>query len=308
MTSLETSAHPATPAAAFRLPLVLRFALREMRTGLRGFGVFVACVALGVGVITGVGALSDALHAGFEAQGEAILGGDVTFSRMHRRASDEERAWFAGRGWLSETATMRASARTIDGREQALVELKAVDSAYPLAGDLEVSGGGSLDALVRGRGGAVVHPILLERLGVAVGDSILLGTAKVPILGVLVREPDTISDRVTYGARVFISLETLESTGLAQPGSLIRWRYALGLADNGIDGLVALRQEAQRALAEAGFIVADRRDPSPQVTRTLDRLRQFLTLIGLTALLVGGVGVANAVATFIDRRRRVIAT
>jgi putative ABC transport system permease protein len=306
MSSLDTAAHPA-PASGARLPLVLRLALREMRTGLRGFGVFVACVALGVGVITGVGALSDALTAGFEAQGEAILGGDATFARMHRRASAEERSWLEGRGRVSETATMRASARTLDGSEQALVELKAVDAAYPLAGEVELQNGAPLDARV-GKGGAVVHPILLERLGVAVGDSIRLGSTAVPILGVLVREPDTISDRMTYGARVFVSLATLESTGLVQPGSLIRWRYALVIEDDDTAALVALRQEAQRALSEAGFIIADRRDPSPQVTRTLERLRQFLTLIGLTSLLVGGVGVANAVATFIDKRRRVIAT
>jgi putative ABC transport system permease protein len=153
-----------------------------------------------------------------------------------------------------------------------------------------------------------VHPILLERLGLAVGDSIRLGSATVAILGAVSREPDTISDRFTYGPRVFISLATLDTTGLVQPGSLIRWRYALKVPDSGTAALVSLRQDAQRTLSESGFIVADRRDPSPQVTRTLERLRQFLTLIGLTSLLVGGVGVANAVATFIDRRRKVIAT
>jgi putative ABC transport system permease protein len=306
MTSLESAARSA-PASGARLPLVLRLALREMRTGLSGFYVFIACVTLGVAVITGVGALSDALHAGFEAEGEAILGGDVTFARMHKRANAEERGWLERRGQLSETATMRALARNLDGSEQTLIELKAVDAAYPLAGNVELMNGASLDALIRS-GGAVVHPILLERLGLAVGDSIRLGSATVAILGAVSREPDTISDRFTYGPRVFISLATLDTTGLVQPGSLIRWRYALKVPDSGTAALVSLRQDAQRTLSESGFIVADRRDPSPQVTRTLERLRQFLTLIGLTSLLVGGVGVANAVATFIDRRRKVIAT
>ena len=97
---------------------------------------------------------------------------------------------------------------------------------------------------------------------------------------------------------------------MVQPGSLIRWRYAVALPDGATDtaGMLLFRERAKAALPESGFIVADRRDPSPQVTRTLERLRQFLTLIGLTALLVGGVGVANAVSTFIDRRRKVIAT
>ena len=168
-----------------------------------------------------------------------------------------------------------------------------------------------LDAAVRGLPGAAVDPILLERLKVKVGDRITIGALEVAITAVIVHEPDTISDRLAYGARVMVSLETLEKTGLVQPGSLIRWRYALALPEGEArraQDLVSLRDQIKAALPEAGFIVADRRDPSPQITRTLERLRQFLTLIGLTALLVGGVGVANAVATFIDRRHKVIAT
>jgi putative ABC transport system permease protein len=124
-------------------------------------------------------------------------------------------------------------------------------------------------------------------------------------------EPDALSDRLTYGPRIFVSQATLDKSGLIKPGTLIRWRYALKLAGGkqaGEEELKALRERVTAALPEAGFTITDRRDPSPQVTRTLDRLRQFLTLIGLTALLVGGVGVANAVATFIDKRRKVIAT
>ena len=109
---------------------------------------------------------------------------------------------------------------------------------------------------------------------------------------------------------MLVSLETLQRAGLIDPGSLVGWRYALkldGAAGQSDGGLVAFRERVKQALPEGGFTVRDRRDPSPQVSRTLERLRQFLTLVGLTALLVGGVGVANAVATYIDRRRKVIA-
>ena len=299
------------PAAArtdrARLPIALRLALRDMRSGLGGFYVFIACMALGVAVITAVGALGDALRAGFEKQGEAILGGDATLARIHQRASAEERAWIAAKGRLSESATMRSMARTRDAADQTLIELKAVDGAYPLAGALEMRGAASFsDALQRGNG-AVVDAMLLERLQLAVGDSFTLGTSELRIAGVVEREPDTISDRVTYGPRVFVSVATLQATGLVQPGTLIRWRYALKLPDAAPASLVAFRLAVARELPESGFLIADRRDPSPQVTRTLGRLRQFLTLIGLTSLLIGGVGVANAVAAFIDRRRKVVA-
>jgi putative ABC transport system permease protein len=310
MTTIDVATPPFEPAWRARLPIAVRFALREMRTGLRGFYVFVACVALGVMVITGVGALGDAMKAGFEHQGRSILGGDVTFARSHKRAEASELAWLQAQGHISETATMRTMARTTDGNEQALAEIKGLDGAYPLVGEAKLRDGATLDTAVRGRGGAAVDPILLDRLKLKVGDPISIGNLTVPITGVIEQEPDTISDRLTFGPRIFVSLATLDKTGLVQPGSLIRWRYALTLPEAATTtaGLLSFREQIKTALPEAGFIIADRRDPSPQVTRTLERLRQFLTLIGLTALLVGGVGVANAVATFIDRRRQVIAT
>ncbi len=293
----------------WRLPRLLGIALRELRSGLSGFRIFIACVALGVTVITGVGAVSDALRAGFERQGEAILGGDATLSRMHVRSEGAERKALSSLGTLSETATMRTMARHVDGSDQALAELKIVDANYPLVGAVELANGLPLQEALRR--GAVVDPILLERLALKVGDPMKLGAEEVEISGTIESEPDGIADRLTYGPRVLISLETLEKTGLVRPGTLIRWRYALKLdpGRSASEGeLLALRERINSELPESGFTIRDRRDPSPQVSQVLERLRQFLTLIGLTALLVGGVGVANAVATFIDKRRKVIAT
>ena len=291
-----------------RLPLLLGIAARELRSGLSGFRIFIACVALGVMVITGVGAVADALRAGFERQGEAILGGDATLARTHVRAVGEERAVIDAFGRVSETATMRTMARRPDGSDQALGELKGVDAAYPLVGAVEVEGGKPLQELLRE--GAVVDPALLERLKLKVGDRIALGSEQVPVAGVLKSEPDGITDRLTYGPRILVSEATLDKLGLIKPGTLVRWRYAIKTNDTEATDseLGSLRERIGTELPEAGFTVADRRDPSPQVSRTLDRLRQFLTFIGLTALLVGGVGIANAVATFIDKRRKVIAT
>jgi putative ABC transport system permease protein len=304
---------PESPSRARRgLPLSRLFgiALGELRSGLSGFTVFIACVALGVAVIATVGTLSDALRAGFERQGEIILGGDVAFARMHTRATDAERSWLAAQGRLSEAATLRTMARRPDGEEQSLIELKAVDALYPLAGKVETAGTPFAQA-VEETGGAVADPVLLSQLGLAVGDKMRLGETEVTVRAALAAEPDAVADRLTYGPRVFVSLATLAKSGLAQPGALVRWRYALKLPDDEAttaSGLAAFRAKAKSALDRSGFMVADRSDPSPQITRTLDRLRQFLTFLGLAALLVGGVGIASAVQTFIDRRRNVIAT
>src|SRR5262249_45775516 len=181
---------------ALRLPVVLTLALREQRNGLKGFYVFVTCVALGVAVITGVGALADALRSSFERQGQALLGGDVTLSRPHRPAEGEERAWLWRQGPISEAASMRAMARRPAGRGQALVGLKGVDAAYPLVGGVQLTDGMSLDEAIRREPGAAVEPILLERLGLRVGDRLSLGTIEVPIRATIAAETDKLMERL----------------------------------------------------------------------------------------------------------------
>ncbi len=307
----ETGFAPARAFPRLGRSGVLRFALRELRGGLGGFGIFIACIALGVAVITGVGALTDALLDGFARQGRVLLGGDVTLRRVHQRADTAERQVMAGLGRVAETATMRSMARLTSGDDQALVEIKAVDRAYPLLGAVELADGRDFDKAVRQTTGAVVAQSLLDRLGLAVGDRFRLGKLTLPITGVLASEPDRARARFAFGPRVMVSHETLAATGLVQPGTLINWRYAIAspLGDSDAANAVrTVRQALKAELPEAGFILRDRHNPSPSITRLLNRLRQFLTLLGLAALLIGGVGVANAVQTFIDRRRKSIAT
>ena len=306
-TDVDVAGRPARPSVA--KARIVAIALGELARSWRGFGVLVACIALGVAVIAGVGALSDALRAGFERQGEVLLGGDATLSRPHRQATEAERRWMSAHGQVSETATLRSMARRLDNADQVLVEVKGVDQAYPLAGELRLKGGGAARPLLFKGPGAIVDPILLERLGVKVGDRLQLGRSEIEIRGLIESEPDKISDRFTMGPRVLVSHETLEASGLADPGGLVRWRYAIKL-DGGSDApsLFAFRASVAAAMPEAGFAVNDRRNPSPAVTRTLEQLRQFLTLIGLASLMIGGVGVANAVRAYVDRRRKVIAT
>lgn len=289
---------------------IVRLGLREIRNGFDGFRIFIACLALGVMVIAAVGALADALRAGLTKQGESILGGDVIFARMHVRAAPEDQALFRSLGRVSETATMRTMARRVDGSDQALAELKGVDSAYPLAGTVTLKSGGTFADALSGQG-AVADAMLLDRLGLKLGDKMRIGSDDVTIKGILDNEPDAIVDRMTYGPRVFVSLATLEKTDLVKPGTLIRWRYAVKLpagTPSDRTALADLRKAVSEKVPTGGYTSNDRYDPSPQISRALDRLRQFLILIGLASLLVGGVGIANAVSTFIDKRMKVIAT
>jgi putative ABC transport system permease protein len=305
--STASESIPATRTA----PLALRYALRELRSGLRGFYVFIACIALGVMAIAGVGSVAASLGDGLAREGRTLLGGDVAFSLIQREAKPEEVAFLRSRGEVSVAATLRAMARTTDGR-LALVELKAVDAAYPMLGALTLTPPmpvGDLLADRDGAFGAAVDSTLLARLDLKLGDRITLGSATFDIRSVVDTEPDKLAGGLGLGPRFLVSEAALRATGLLQPGSLVRWIYRVKLPDSAADDRAAnaLADDARTALPQAGWEIRTRSNASPQLERTISRFTQFLTLVGLAALLVGGVGVANAVKSHIDRRRDVIA-
>lgn len=300
------------PLARSRGPsLAFRYALRELRGGLRGFYVFIACIALGVMAIAGVGSVAASLNEGLEREGRTLLGGDVAFSLIQREAKPEEIDFLRARGQVSVAATLRGMARTDDGK-LALVELKAVDSNYPMLGKVTLDPAMPMADVLDERDGAfgaAVDSTLLARLDLKIGDRISIGNAAFRIRSVVVAEPDKLAGNVGLGPRVLVSEASLRATGLLQPGSLVRWIYRLKLPDNASDERAAtqLIDSVRSALPEAGWEIRSRGNASPQLERSINRFTQFLTLVGLAALLVGGVGVANAVKSHIDRRRDVIA-
>jgi putative ABC transport system permease protein len=300
------------PATRSNLALALRFAARELRGGLRGFYVFIACIALGVMAIAGIGSVAAGLADGLAREGRVILGGDLAFSLSLREAGADERAFLDRRGRVSLAATLRAMARADDGRT-ALVEVKAVDAAYPLYGEAALDPPQPLAAVLAQRDGAfgaAADPALLARLDLKPGARIMVGVAPIEIRAALTSEPDKLAGGIGFGPRLLISEAALRATGLLQPGSVVRWHYRLRLPDNDATdtGVRAVTAAAQAQLPEAGWEVRSRSNASPALERNVERFTQYLTLVGLTALLVGGVGVANAVKGHLDRRREVIAT
>jgi putative ABC transport system permease protein len=292
--------------------LSLRYALRELRGGLRGFYVFIACIALGVMAIAGVGSVAASLGEGLAREGRTLLGGDVAFSLIQREAKPDEVAFLRQHGQVSIAATLRAMARTGDGR-LALVEIKAVDQQYPTIGEVTLDPKLPIpDVLAERDGafGAAVDSTLLARLDLKLGDRVSVGSATFQLRSVVEAEPDRLAGGLGFGPRFLISEQALRATGLLQPGSLVRWIYRLKLPENaaGDKATSAIIDAVRTALPEAGWEIRSRSNASPQLERTISRFTQFLTLVGLAALLVGGVGVANAVKSHIDRRRDVIAT
>ena len=303
---------------AGRMPLPWKIAARELRGGLKGFRIFLACLTLGVAAIASVGSVSSALMRGLAEEGQSILGGDVGFELVHRETDAAERAWLdqvvARGGELSKTADMRAMGRAVKNDSRTLVELKAVDKAYPLYGEVTLASGAPLDrALAQdssGRFGAVVEPALLERLGLEAGDALKVGTQTFEIRSAIDNEPDRVAGGFAIGPRVMISEEALATTGLVTIGSLVDYEYRLKLppGEQSNEAVAQFVADTKEALPDSGWRIRDRSNSAPGLRRTVGQVALFLTLVGLTALIVGGVGVGNAIKSYIDKKREVIAT
>ncbi len=280
-----------------------RFARREMRGGIAGFRIFLLCIAIGVAAIAAVHSVSMAVQTGITRDARALHGGDLAVRTTYLPADAAAQADFASLGRVSEIVEMRAMARA--SGDAALVELKAVDNAYPLAGALRLSGGMALEEALAD-GGAVVEMVLLERLGLAVGDPVKVGDATFTIRAALEREPDRAVGLFSFGPRFMLDMEGLQQTGLVQPGSLIRYRYRIALDDPGRAG--PERHRLESAYADRGWRVTGIDSAAPGLRQTVRRLTLFMTLVGLAASIIGGIGVANAVRAHLASHRPAIAT
>ncbi|MCG8691766.1 MAG: FtsX-like permease family protein [Minwuiales bacterium] len=295
------------PAAALRTAWA--FARRELRGGLKGFRIFLACLTLGVTAIAGVGSLSSAIVEGMRDNGRAILGGDVALRLTHRPASDEELAWLTGEASVSRSMEMRSMASAASDNNRGLVELKAVDGGYPHYGAITLESGEDLDAVLGwrdGRWGAVAEAQLLRRLGLEIGDGVKVGDLIYDLRGVIAQEPDRAAGGMVLGPRLMVSIDSMADTGLVQIGSLIRYHYRLKLPA-GTD-VTHWTDRLRDALPNAGWRIRDHTNGAPSLQQFVERMTLFLTLVGLSALLVGGVGVGNAVRGYLDGKTSTIAT
>lgn len=289
--------------------LWLRFAWRDLRSGLQGFWIFLTCLALGTAAIAIIGSLTAAIDRGISEQGQPLMGGDIEASLIHREAPPDALAFLESKGIVSTVAALRAMA--VAGEKTTLVEIKAADGRYPLYGTLTLQHGTLADALAERGGvlGIAADPMLLARLGAKAGERITIGSAEFEIRDTITMEPDRISDGIVIGPRVLMSLAGLKASGLIQPGSLITWKYRLKLPEAASLGEVrAVAREARQKYESAGWRVRTRDNAATGAERFVERLAYFLTLVGLTALIVGGAGIANAASAFVNRRIQSIAT
>lgn len=303
-----TTTAPVPAAAPAGWALAWRLARRELRGGLRGFRIFLACLALGVMAIAAVGMVRAAIEAGLQDQGAVMLGGDAEMEFTYRFADEAERAYMAGISTaVSEIVDFRSM--VVLGDETALTQVKAIDGAYPLLGAVALEPAGTLAAAmapVAGLPGAVMDRILVDRLGLSVGDTFRMGVQDFHLGAVLLAEPDAGAAGFTLGPRTMVLTADLANSGLIGPGSLYETKYRMLLPPE--SDLQSLENRTEAAYRDKGVRWSDSRRASPGVERFVDRMGSFLILVGLAGLAVGGVGVSSAVRAYLEGKLSTIAT
>ena len=285
--------------------IALTLARRELRSGVRGLRIVLACLALGVASIAAVGSLRAGIEAGLESEGRRLLGGDVAVSTSDQVPPAALLDWLRGRGATLSTVVNMRSMLVVPGGDRQLVELKAVDAAYPLVGEAALTPAGGLQAALA-NGGLVAEPLILDRLRAAPGTALRLGQASVVLRGALASEPDQATGAGLLAPRALIAAATLPGTALVQPGSLLSYdvRAVFPAGTDVPAAITALRA----AFHDAGYRIRASTEAAPGVARFVDQTGLFLTLVGLTALLVGGIGVATGIRAWLEARARSIAT
>lgn len=303
------------------MPFWLTMAWRELRSAWRHFLYFLACIALGVGAVVGVSLFSANVEQAVLKEARGLLGGDLEI-RLSKPIGPQGVTVLQGlneRGVrttrVSELVAMASRVDRSQGaaEQSQLVELKAVESQYPLYGVLRVEPDRPLMDLLRMTEstcretchGAVVQESLLIRLGLIVGDAVKIGQASFRITGVIHTEPDRMANMFSLGPRVLVSQQGLVAADLVKPGSRLRERHLLKLPAS--IALSPLLYELRSRLAGESARVSSYRDAQPQLKQFLDQLTRYLGLVGLTALFVGGIGVALSIQAFIREKFQSIA-
>jgi len=292
-------------AARPSLDFVLKLAWRETRGAGRHFAYLIACITLGVGALVAVASFASSLERTVGRSARALMGGDVEI-RSSQPLSPAGQAVVAemARGGVEVLPVLELVAMSAAGGRIQIVELKTVSAGYPFYGDLITEPAAPLGTLV-GKGHALVHPSLLQKLGAAVGDHLKIGEAEFVISGVIRQEPDRSVGVFSLGPRVMIAPEDLPGTKLVRPGSRVRHRVLFRVpAGTSAD---AFRDSLAARLPDTSARITTYAQAQPGVRRFWDQLTVYLGLTGLVALMVGGIGVATSVRAFVRGKLDTIA-
>jgi putative ABC transport system permease protein len=284
---------------------VVTLAWRETRGAKRHFAYLVACITLGVGALVAVSSFAASLERTVGRSARALMGGDVEIrSTQPLSAAAETVVSEMARSGIDVLPVQELVAMSAAHEKSQIVELKTVARGYPFYGDLVTEPAAPMETLV-GKGRALVHPSLLQKLGVSVGDHMKIGEADFVISGVIRQEPDRAVGVFSLGPRVMIAAEDLAGTGLVRPGSRVRHRVLFRLPTGA--SAEAFKDALAARLPDANVRVTTYSQAQPGVRRFWNQLTVYLGLTGLVALMVGGIGVATSVRAFVRGKLDTIA-
>ncbi|GAA0864724.1 ABC transporter permease [Sphingopyxis soli] len=287
------------------LPLATlwRIARRDLATRIRGLRLLAVCLFLGVATLAAIGSLTSGITSELERRGQTILGGDIEFSLPQREASADEMAGLRSIGTPSATVRLRAMANA-PGGDALLSELKAIDGAYPLYGTMRLESGARKGPPPAGS--IWIGKDLASRLDLKVGGEVKFGERNFRIDGIIAEEPDRLGEGFTLGPVAIIGLSDLPATQLIQPGSLYESKYRVRLPSDANPEAVGKALSAR--FPDAGWDITDSSNGAPGTRRFIERMGQFLSLVGLAALVIAGIGVGNGVASYLAGKRPGLAT
>ncbi len=282
-----------------------RIARRDLTARIRGLRLLAICLFLGVATLAAIGSLTAGIADELSRRGQTILGGDIQVSIAQREATEAEKGTLRKLGSLSETVRLRAMAIKADGSESVLAELKAIDGAYPLYGDFSLEAD-RCEPRVKPANWIYIGPSLANRLSLKNCDKIRFGEATFIIMGTIKSEPDRLGEGFTLGPVAIIPLGQLPITSLIKPGSMYQAKYRLKLRPD--QDAAAIAKTLASQFRSAGWEITDRSNGAPGTRRFIERMGQFLTLVGLASLVIAGIGVGNGVGSYLASKRASIAT
>ncbi|HLB55200.1 MAG TPA: ABC transporter permease, partial [Gemmatimonadales bacterium] len=286
---------------------VLRMAWRESRgEGLRRLWLLSGAVIAGVAALVAINSFTQNMRTSVAAQARALLGADLSLrsgrafppsveALLDSLADPPDRARvtsFVAMGYVPRTEAVR------------LVQVRAVESGYPFYGEITTEPAGRWRSLPE-TGGALVDPVLLPALGAVIGDTLAIGEARFPIAGTVLNVPGEVGVATAFGARVYIPAKDLEATGLLRFGSRAEYEVFLRLPEE--RDAQAIARKYRPLLREQRVGIRTVEEDQENLTEALTRLGNYLGLVALVALLLGGLGVASAVNVFIKRKLDTIA-
>jgi len=290
-------------------------AVREIRASWQRLLFFFVCIAVGVASIVAIRSVIQSVREGLTRESRAMTGADVVV-RSDRPIGDKvrssvEQARESGRvGTVSEAIEIATMVRPPSATMTRMVELRAVQDAYPLYGTMTLREGKYSHALLQNHG-TLVRPELLAQLNLKVGDDLLIGTQRFQIRGVIEKEPGRNLGAFSLGSRLFIDLADLPSTGLLSFGSRASYELLRAACPPPTPGRRDVSTLLARELSDAfvnDFVRArSYRQNEGRMTENLTRAENYLSLVGLVVLILGGIGVSSVTRVFVQQKVRSIA-